>query len=215
MPRALTFTNLQDPETRKAAQKALAGKAGIYCIRCLKDGKCYVGSAENLYIRFCEHIYYHNKSNSHLQAAIALYGLENLEYFVIEFVTENTKLITVEQKYLDMVPSNLRYNFNPTAGSRLGSYHSAPTKAAMSKAISGENHPNYGKPLSSETKSAISQAKGKLVYVYDNNILVGKFSSYTAAAAFMGVNRSNVSRIIDTGRRNQKGFQMSSTPLCP
>jgi hypothetical protein len=43
-----TFTYLQDPETREAARKALAGKAGIYCIRSLKDGKCYVGSAVNL-----------------------------------------------------------------------------------------------------------------------------------------------------------------------
>jgi hypothetical protein len=39
------------------AQKALAGKAGIYCIRSLNlrsSGKCYVGSAVNLYERMCE-----------------------------------------------------------------------------------------------------------------------------------------------------------------
>jgi hypothetical protein len=72
MPRALTFTNLQDPETRKAAKKALAGKAGIYCIRRLKDGKCYVGSAVDLYDRMCKHLWQNGGlSNTHLQAAIA------------------------------------------------------------------------------------------------------------------------------------------------
>jgi|SRR4051812_6032975 len=123
MPRAFTFTNLQDPETREAARKALAGKAGIYCIRSLKDGKCYIGSAVNLYTRMCEHLR-GDKSNSHLQAAITLYGLDNFEYFVIEFVADNSLLVPIEQKNLDMVPSNQRYNFCPTAGSRLGTTNS-------------------------------------------------------------------------------------------
>jgi predicted GIY-YIG superfamily endonuclease len=81
LPRSLTFTNLHEPETREAARKALAGKAGVYCIRCLLDGKCYVGSAVNLYDRLCEHLYRNGSiSNLHLQAAITKHGLENFEF---------------------------------------------------------------------------------------------------------------------------------------
>ena len=171
------MNDLHDPETRKAAQKALAGKAGIYCILCLNlrsSGKCYVGSAVNLYDRMCEHLWRNEgKSNNHLQSAIALYGLENFEYFVIELVIEKELLIKVEQKYLDIVPSNLRYNFCPTAGSRLGTNHSAETKAAIGAALSNA------------------------VYVYDsNNVLVDTFPYHTAAAAFLGYSIPHVGRLV-------------------
>ena len=83
LPRAYTITDLQDPKTREVARKALAGKAGIYCVRCLKTGMCYIGSSVNLYTRFCAHIL-HNNTNSHLQNAIAKYGLESFEFFIID-----------------------------------------------------------------------------------------------------------------------------------
>src|SRR4051794_3323969 len=71
LPRELTFTNLHEPETREAARKALAGKSGIYCLRCLLDGKCYVGSAVILYDRMCDHLYQNgSQSNLLLQRAI-------------------------------------------------------------------------------------------------------------------------------------------------
>jgi len=209
----------------------------------------------NLYDRMCDHLWQNgNVSNSHLQAAIALYGLENFEYFVIEFVIEKELLIKVEQKYLNMVPSNLRYNFSPTAGSCLGVVRSAETKATMSEAQKGEKNPIFGKSPSAETKAAISNAlkgttrsaetkaaisealKGnthrlgttqsvetkaaigaalsKAVYIYDsNNVLVDTFPSHTAAAEYLGVTRPAVSKLVDTGRRNLKGFIYYSTPL--
>jgi hypothetical protein len=142
-----------------------------------------------------------------------LYGLENFEYFVIAFVTDKELLIKEEQKYMDMVPSNLRYNFCPTAGSCLGVVRSAETKAAISAARLGATH-------SVETKAALRESiKGNTnralcVYVYDeNNVLVGSFPSHTAAGAFLDVHPTNVSRLINTGRRNRKGFLIYSAPL--
>jgi len=50
--------------------------------------------------------------------------------------------------------------------------------------------------------------------VYDsNNILVASFPSQTAAAAFLGVSFQAVSKLVDTGRRNRKGFLITSAPL--
>jgi group I intron endonuclease len=167
----------------------------------------------------CDHLWQNGSlSNSHLQAAIALYGLENFEYFVIEFVTEKELLIKVEQKYLDMVPSNQRYNFSPTAGSCLGVVRSAETKAAISNAIKGTTR-------SAETKAVISEAiKGNTnnngttlslpVYVYDsNNVLVDSFPSYTAAAKFLGCSQPNVSKLIRSGGITKKGYRVYSSPL--
>jgi len=86
--------------------------------------------------------------------------LENFEFFVIEFVTEKELLIKVEQKYLDMVPSNLRYNFCPTAGSRLGTTHSPSTKAAIRESMEGNTN-RVGSTHSPETPegAAISNAR--------------------------------------------------------
>jgi group I intron endonuclease len=192
----------------------------------------------NLYESLCEHLWQNgSKSNILLQRAIAKHGLENFEYFVISFVINNTFLVKEEQKYMDMVPSNLRYNFSPTAGSCLGVVRSAETKAAISEALKGntnslgvirsaetkatmseahkgEKNPIFGKFHSAEAKAAISAAKSKAVYVYDeNNVLVGSFPSHTAAGAFLDVHPTNVSRLINTGRRNRKGFLIYSAPL--
>jgi len=206
LPRELTFTNLHEPGTREAARKALAGKAGIYCIRSLKDGKCYVGSAVNSYNRMSDHLWQNgSQSNTHLQAAIALYGLDNFEYFVISFVADNSVLVATEQKYIDMVPSNLRYNFCPTAGSSLGYKHTPEALAALSKARIGKGH-------SAETKAAISAAlegnknalgntgTSKSVFVYDQeNVLVKEFPSHTAAAKFLGISKVHVGRLVRNG----------------
>jgi hypothetical protein len=109
LPRALTFTNLQNRSTRKKAQKALAGKSGVYCIRCLTSDIFYIGSAVDLYLRLLQHMRGHTgNSNIYPKGAITKYGLENFEYIVIEFITDTSVLIDTEQKYLDMVsPSHI------------------------------------------------------------------------------------------------------------
>jgi group I intron endonuclease len=158
-------------------------------------------------------------------------------------VTEKALLIKAEQKYLDMVPLNLRYNFCPTAGSslgykhtaealaaisdtlkgntyRVGSTHSAETKTAISKAQKGENNSFFGKSHSDATKAALSEAlKGNTnralcVYVYDSkDVLVGSFPSHTEAAAFLGCSRQRVDQLVKSGGRTRKGFRVISTPL--
>jgi NUMOD3 motif len=63
-------------------------------------------------------------------------------------------LLQREQHYLDILfslPANLRYNFNPTAGSILGYKHTEDTLAKTSGennhmyGRTGANHPMYGR----------------------------------------------------------------------
>jgi group I intron endonuclease len=174
----------------------------------------------------CNHLWRNGSlSNSHLQAAIALYGLENFEYFVIEFVTEKEQLIKEEQKYMDMVPSNQRYNFCPTAGSCLGVVRSAETKAAISNALKGTtrsaetkaaiseaqsesikgNTNRLGTIHSTDTKAAISAAlkgntnRARCVYVYDsNNVLVETFPSLSAAIKEYKISKVSIYKYLDS-----------------
>jgi group I intron endonuclease len=164
--------------------------------------------------------------------------MDSFSFSIIEFC-EKAVLLEREQVWLNILFSTLTpaliYNiardaFAPFLGrthtaetkaamstahmgnrSRTGMPHSPETKAAISEAMSGENHPNYGKSLSDATKAAISEAlkgntnrvgstpseatktalsvaNGSITYVYDsNNILVGEFPSHTAAAKFLGL----------------------------
>jgi group I intron endonuclease len=174
----------------------------------------------------CNHLWQNGSlSNCHLQAAIALYGLENFEYFVIEFVTEKEQLIKEEQKYMDMVPSNQRYNFCPTAGSCLGVVRSAETKAAISNALKGTtrsaetkaaiseaqsesikgNTNRLGTIHSTDTKAAISAAlkgntnRARCVYVYDsNNVLVETFPSLSAAIKEYKISKVSIYKYLDS-----------------
>jgi len=64
--------------------------------------------------------------------------------------TEENKLnlLALEQEYLDrlfLLPEELRFNELRTAGSSLGFRHTEKSKAKMSAAKSGSNHPMFGR----------------------------------------------------------------------
>jgi excinuclease UvrABC nuclease subunit len=69
------INNLHLTDLLVAALKALKGLSGIYCIKCLDTGTMYIGSATDLSKRLAEHLIYGEKSNEHLQRALAFYGL--------------------------------------------------------------------------------------------------------------------------------------------
>jgi len=96
------------------------------------------------------------------------------------------------------LPAELRYNFNPTANSRLGATHSDDTLAKMSEAKSGTNHPFFGKTHSPESRAQMSGPNhhmyGKVasfamtINVYSlANVLVRSFSSQVDAANWLNI----------------------------
>jgi group I intron endonuclease len=166
LPIVRIFKDLHITANLERAKASLKGLSGIYCFRHITSGKIYIGQALNLSVRLMMHINGHN-SNIHLQRAIKKYGLEAFEFIVVEFVEDTSLLTTREQVHLDWlfsVSSELRHNICPTAESRLGTTHTAESKALMSKSQqqvnrSGENHPIHGKTHTAETKAAISATK--------------------------------------------------------
>ncbi len=114
-------------------------RSGIYQIRCLLDGKVYIGSAVNIRGRWATHRLRLSRGthvNQHLQAAWRLHGADQFVFEVVELVSEKVDLIRVEQEWLDRTRCFKRdkgYNASQVAGSPMaGLTHSAETKAKMS-----------------------------------------------------------------------------------
>ena len=209
----------------------------------ISRGKMYIGSTVNLWSRFYEHTKGYN-SNIYLQNAFNKYGLDNFSFIVLEFFSlpdssedltdENLSLISLEQKYLDLIDD--KYNINPKAGkTRLGSKHSEETKALLSKLnglkfkdkthtkevvesirkrMMGENNPRFGIPVSEENKKLISNLFSKSVYVYNANTLtlIRKFDKHQDLVKSLNIAYKTVAKYKDSGKP-YKNYIFSSTPL--
>jgi group I intron endonuclease len=140
-------------------------ESGVYQIRNLVNGKCYVGSSKNLKRRKKEHFVYlkkgkNPKENKHLQNAYNKYGAENFTFEILEYCDENI-LISREQYYIDSLKSSdstFGYNIRKIADSNFGVPCPEETKKILSELNSGENHPQFGKPKAEKTKSLLSKA---------------------------------------------------------
>lgn len=136
---------------------------------------------------------FYGSSNSHLQCAIIKYSLAPFIFIIVEIVQDESKLLVTEQYWLDWLfslPKELRYNFLPKAGNTLGFQHTEESKAKISSSLKGRKH--SGKVPKNAT----------IVNVYDvkNNSIVCSFYSQSAAAKWLGITQSTVSRYIRTGK---------------
>jgi group I intron endonuclease len=81
----------------------IRSSSGVYQIRCKTNGKIYVGSAVNLRARWDLHrrsLIMKQHFNPHLQSAWNLYGAENFEFSVLQYV-EEMQLLTIEQTWIE------------------------------------------------------------------------------------------------------------------
>ena len=123
----LTINNLQDKEHVLSKRKLLINKGGIYSFFNNINGKQYVGSAKDLYLRLNEHLS-KRKSNRALQAAILKYGLKNFSFCIYEYFTYENKIISsklltdIETFYIKMFDFTNLYNFMTSATSLEGCF---------------------------------------------------------------------------------------------
>ena len=111
----------------------LKGKAGIYMIKNIYNGKVYVGSTGDLYHRVINHksaLLKGNHNNGYLQRAVNKNGIDCFEFKVLKFVVLNDKtcLMKDEQFYIDLYKPE--YNIQPFAYLNRGYRH---TKEAIEK----------------------------------------------------------------------------------
>jgi group I intron endonuclease len=121
----------------------------IYWIRNKLNGKFYVGSSTQRYVRWRTHkkkLRANTHHCHHLQAAWNKYGEDQFEFSVVERVLQEEGLQAAEDRWLvKHVGKSHCYN----AGLRSG----APMRGRT-----GEAHPNFGKPLSEEQKQRLREA---------------------------------------------------------
>jgi group I intron endonuclease len=148
--------------------------SGIYRIRCLANGKVYIGSAVDFAERWRVHVYELDRGKHHsryLQRAWNKHGPDGFVFEVIEYADQPV-LIEREQWHLDNAQAcNPRhgYNTSPTAGSQLGFKHSEETRAAYSEARKGRvvtpetkariRAKHLGRVFSPETKAKMKAAR--------------------------------------------------------
>lgn len=198
------------------------GISGVYRWTNLVNGKSYIGSGVNLSKRLSH--YYSQKSmetqlkrgKSAIYSSILHYGLSNFILEILEFC-EASEAISREQFFIDLLKP--KYNILKIAGSSLGHKHTEETRAKMSEAQKGENHPmfgktgkdnpRFGKTHSVEAKAKISafqathtQSKSVKIQVTDIKTNISTtYHSMNAAARALNILQSIITRYIS---RNQK-----------
>lgn len=148
--------------------------SGVYIIKCLKNGKIYIGSSFNIIKRIDNHFKkLKNKKhiNRHLQASYDLYGKDNFTWEILEQCDINF-LLDREQFWMDKTQCyDRRFGFNNCRKSDrpLGYKHTEEAKRKMSelklgKKLSQEqidktSKANKGKKRSEEFKRKMSEAR--------------------------------------------------------
>lgn len=158
---------------------------GIYLITNKNTCQMYVGQSINIQKRFGEHRRATSLGHSRIDNAINKYGVENFSFEVIMTIENDTeKLNDAEREWiaiLNTYEDDFHYNltpggdFNPMKIPEIAAKISgennpaklSEVRAKMSAALSGENHPMYGKKHTQETRKKMSKAhSGKNNHMY-------------------------------------------------
>ena len=128
----------------------------IYKIQCEKDGRFYIGASTNPHKRRLEHFNHLRKGKHHnrfLQRAFSKYGEDSFSYIILEEFEQEDTMWKREEELLEelsntynMMPGGIRGprmygKDNPKFGKQI----SEQQRRLQSEAMSGENHPFYGK----------------------------------------------------------------------
>lgn len=140
-------------------------KSGVYQIRNLYTGACYIGSARNFVARWAEHrrdLQQRVHNNKHLQHAWDKYGADTFEFSVVLYCAP-TLLLQHEQQLLDS--RQPEYNIARSARAPfLGRKHTPESLAKISagnkgKIISREQAERHGALLRGRQHTSEHRAK--------------------------------------------------------
>jgi group I intron endonuclease len=203
-------------------------KAGIYLWTHVESSKIYIGSAVNLSKRLRDYYskeYLSNRKTSYICNALLHHGYSAFSLTILKYIDiSNLSKEEIRKKILEREQHNIdsqlpRYNILQQAGSLLGFRHSEEslikisegnlgkiytelTKAKMSEAKKGENHPMYGRTHLKESLEKMSIYKGTPIYVYssDKSILINTFPSTRKAGKFLNVSKDTIIRYVKSGK---------------
>lgn len=146
----LTQTTIDTPAS------AFMGKAGVYQIQNLNNGKRYVGSSVDVYLRLRKHremLERGSHYNVHLQRSWKKNGEREFSFQILVFCDK--KMLTFYEQRV-MNTWSPEFNINPNAANRLGTVHTYKTRSKMSKTRIGKPIPALrGRKLSPEHRAKV------------------------------------------------------------
>jgi len=186
-------------ETSKAQiLKENTNESGVYMWKNSINNKCYIGSSENLRVRFIQYFntnHLLSNTSMYIYRALLKHGHSNFSLTILEYCLPDKCLIR-EKHYWNLF--NPEYNIAKEPGAPMsGRTHSDDTKIIMSDAKKGENNPNYGKP---RTEGSGSPSQAIEVTDIKNNTTTS-YDSKSAAARALNIKHSNIDMYF---LRNQK-----------
>ena len=122
---------------------------GIYSIRNLRNGNCYVGQSVDIHRRFRHHKKGGSKSTRLVSHALAKYGKAEFAFEVLEICPEDN-LHARECHWITALDCVAPNGYNLTTGGE-GSRHSEETRKKQSESLKGH-------VISEETRRKISEA---------------------------------------------------------
>ena len=135
----------------------------IYIIENTINGKKYVGQTKHDIIkRWTSHIRHAGGKNTPkllVDRSMRKYGHENFCMYVIDTAESFEELQEKEKQWIaELKTQETGYNIAPGGGFRRNYSPSEETRKKISEHMKGENHFNYGKHLSPETREKISKS---------------------------------------------------------
>lgn len=118
------------------ANKNDINKCGIYCIRNMVNNKVYIGKSKNIYNRIIQHCHKLKikdlNENPFLIKSWHKYGRSSFEYFVIEYLELNEKLVAERELYwmqkFNSLNKNYGYNLRCDSESKMIVHESTSKK---------------------------------------------------------------------------------------
>lgn len=154
---------------------------GVYKITNNLNNKFYIGSSNNIYRRWKEHINDLNKNkhiNNHLQYSWNKYGEDNFKFEILEECEEDIR-IQIEQKYLDnLTPfKEIGYNISPVAsncvlgGEENGWFGKGYLQTGNQNVFYGKKHTKESRRLISENHANVMGENHPLAYLKNEEVI--------------------------------------------
>lgn len=186
------------------------------------NGKQYVGQTKDLkrrekdWKKLCK-----SYANKHIDEDRLKYGFDKWKVEKLEECNTQEEAWKLESEYIKKYNTKYPNGYNMSdggAGGFTGILHSEETKKKMSISQRKENHPNWQKRLSEETKKKISSTLiekcGKKVYQYTlDGELVKIWNSASEVRREIGYNNKHISDCCNGIRNKHKGYKWSYRPL--
>ena len=173
-------------------------KIGIYSIYCTKNGKVYIGSSTDIFIRWNGHrcnLRLNKHGNRYLQNAWNKYEEESFVFSIVEECSKDI-LIEREQFYLDQIfESGNTFNMQKNANGCFGKPLSEETKKKLSNVNKGRKLP----PRTLEHSRKISEAK-KGIPLSEKAKLSSQIAAENRRNNYKPMSESNKQKLIEANK---------------